>query len=172
MAAWGLKPGWLKEKGDQIINARAETAKDKPYFASMLSERRCLVPADGFYEWKPEEDGSKTPYRVAFADRSPFAFAGIWEPWTDEKGVAGFTFAIITVEANEIVKPIHERMPAILLPEDEKIWLDLNYSADDAYAVLKPYPTENLAAFAVSSLVNSPKYDAPSLIVPVHHRGA
>jgi putative SOS response-associated peptidase YedK len=165
MAEWGISPEW-KMEGGSIINARAETLKEKPTFSSALAEKRCLVLADGFYEWL-EKDGSKIPYRFILDDREPFAFAGLW--FETEKG---FAFTIITTEANSVVSPIHKRMPVMLKPEDESIWLDTVHLADEAIKTLAPYPADKMAAFPVSSLINNPANDAPSMIVPLHYGGA
>jgi putative SOS response-associated peptidase YedK len=165
MAEWGLNPEWKKE-GGAIINARAETIGEKPTFASALADNRCLVLADGFYEWK-EKDGSKIPYRFILEDRAPFAFAGLW---FEKDG--GYAFVIITTEPNTVAAPVHNRMPAILKPEDEAIWLDTVHSPEEAMKTLAPYPAEKMAAVPVSSLINNPANDAPSMIVPLHYGGA
>lgn len=144
---WGILPSWAKK---DLINARAETLAEKPSFRAALSGRRCLVPADGFYEWRSPK-GSKAPVRFALEDGGPFAFAGLWEA----QG-----FAIVTVQANAVVRAVHGRMPAILRPEDEAAWLDPS-SRDPQLLLplLKPYPPERMRSAPASARVNSPAND-------------
>jgi putative SOS response-associated peptidase YedK len=120
---WGLIPSWAKDPaiGNRMINARAETVADKPAFRAALRRRRCLLPADGFYEWE-KRDGAKQPYHIALADRAPFAFAGLWEHWQGDEAIESCT--ILTTAANRRLAPIHPRMPVILAPEHYDIWLD------------------------------------------------
>lgn len=175
---WGLIPSWAKDPaiGYKLINARAETASEKPSFRSAFKHRRCLIPSDGFYEWQRLE-GSKTkkqPYYFSLKDNNPFAFAGLWERWESKEGDIVETCTILTTEANELVSPIHDRMPVILHPKDYALWLDPNFtssdSLQDAYcrlqALLKPYPSEAMIAYPVSSKVNSPKNDSPECNQP------
>ncbi|MCX6234640.1 MAG: SOS response-associated peptidase [Bacteroidetes bacterium] len=164
---WGLIPFWAQDMsiGNRMINAKAETILEKTSFKNPFRHKRCLVPGDGFYEWKKESSG-KTPYRIVTKDHGLFAMAGIWDSWKDTEGRIINSFAIITTAANVIMKPIHERMPVILLPEHEKEWL---YRQDN-YALqqlLKPYPSRLMEAYQVSKLVNSPLNDSPEVIIGV-----
>jgi len=157
---WGLIPPWAKDIsiGNKMINARAETITEKPSFRTPLFSKRCLVPADGFYEW--QQDTGKQPYRIFIKDNPIFAMAGLWERWKSPEGPTIESFNIITTEANSFMQPIHSRMPVILKQEDEKIWLGSKDSAE-ILSLLKPYPPEDMDAFPVSKLVNSPKNDVP-----------
>ena len=163
---WGLIPSWAKDPaiGYKLINARAETASEKPSFRSAFKHRRCLIPSDGFYEWQRLE-GSKSkkqPYYFSLTDNTPFAFAGLWERWESKEGDIVETCTILTTDANDLVSPIHDRMPAILSPEDYNLWLDPNFTRSDSLqAMLKPYPAEAMKVYPVSSTVNSPKNDSP-----------
>ena len=163
---WGLIPSWSKDPdiGNRMINARAETIMDKPSFKPALARRRCLIPADGFYEWKKSSAGSQ-PYHIRRKDGELFAFAGLWEGWQSPDGSPLQTCTIITVEPNELMVPIHNRMPAILEREDEQRWLDA--ASKDVFALVKllrPHSPDEFEAFPVSRAVNSPGSDAPSLI--------
>jgi len=176
---WGLTPHWAEEK-QGLINARAETVRQKRSFADAYESRRCLVPTDGFYEWVDTEDG-KQPYRVAFEDDRLFAVAGLWERWaepTRQTGLAEFgsgdqtddsttheTFTILTTEPNDLIADLHHRMAVVLAPEYESKWLagDPNF----VETLLKPYPDDELTAYPVSERVNSPANDDPSLIEAV-----
>ena len=154
---WGLIPHWAKDHriGSRMINARAETVAEKPSFRDSLRRRRCLVLADGFYEWQ-RNGKEKRPMRVVMRSGEPFAFAGIWSVWKDPEGNRVPTCAIITTIANDVLEPIHERMPVILPKEAEQFWLDP--SVDDPAAitdVLTPAPDDAMNAYEVSSLVNS-----------------
>src|SRR5262245_13539832 len=145
MLRWGLVPFWAKDLkvGASLINARADTTGTKPAFRSAFRERRCLVPADGFYEWK-RVDGGKQPYRITMADGDPFAFAGLWESW-GSKTEPVETFAIITTEPNALAATVHDRMPVILDPADFDRWL-----AEPAAELLRPYPAVRMRAYPVS----------------------
>jgi putative SOS response-associated peptidase YedK len=188
---WGLVPSWADSRRDAgFVNARSETVREKRSFREAFERRRCLVPADGFYEWVGTGTG-KQPYRVAFEDDRPFAMAGIWERWRppqrqsglgefgvgaggSEGGKAGGdadadapvveTFAVLTTEPNETVSALHDRMAVVLAPEEERRWIDAD--PDEAYALLDPYPDE-LAAHPVSTRVNTPANDDSSLVDPV-----
>jgi putative SOS response-associated peptidase YedK len=166
---WGLIPPWAKDAsvGDRLINARAETVAEKPSFRRALQKRRCLVLADGFYEWK-KEGKRKTPMYITLKDHAPFGFAGLWETWRDPSGETIHSCTIITTTPNCLVESIHTRMPVILSREQESLWLDRTVE-DPAVltAVLVPYPAEAMDAYAVSPLVNSPTNDTPACIVPV-----
>jgi len=166
---WGLIPSWAKDPsiGNRMINARAESVAEKPSFRKPFKRSRCLVPADGFYEWKvdPTEKG-KIPYRIVLKSREPFAFAGLWEIWIDPKEKEVKTFTIITTEANKVLKPIHDRMPAILKPENEEAWLNPDTNTDKLKAMLGSYPEKEMEAYLVSKMVNSPKNDTPECVTP------
>ena len=165
---WGLIPSWAKEKsiGNRLINARSETVDTKPSFRTALKRQRCLILADGFYEWKKQE-GGKQPYHITLADGEPFAFAGLWERW-QRGGPRLESCTIVTTEANDAMRSIHERMPVILSPNDYALWLDP--SVQDAARVrplLAPYSEAALRATPVSTYVNSPRNDSPECVVPL-----
>ena len=165
---WGLVPSWAKDTsiGYKMINARAETVAEKPSFKRPLQRRRCLVLADSFFEWrKVPGEKTKLPLRFVLKSREPFAFAGLWDTWIKPEGDELQTFTIITTEANELVQPVHHRMPVILPQEHEDAWLDPdNRDTQKLTALLKPYPTEEMEAYPVATLVNSPKNDSPECI--------
>ncbi len=170
---WGLIPSWSKEPGigNRMINARAETIAEKPAFRAAFRRRRCLIPADGFYEWKTER-GRKQPYRITLKDGAPFAFAGLWERWEGPQGSGGGDGAIesctiVTTEANERLRVIHHRMPVILAPEAYDLWLDPAAPGAQAQALLEPAPSEWFTAYRVSLKINSPANDDPALIAPL-----
>ncbi|MGH9576263.1 MAG: SOS response-associated peptidase [Terriglobales bacterium] len=164
MTSWGLVPRWAKDlSGIKPINARGESIAEKPMFRDAFKRRRCLIPADGFYEWKRSASG-KQPWRLTMADKEPFAMAGIWEEWGKEGGKLE-TCAIITIGANELMAPIHDRMPVIIAPETYARWLDP--ANESPFELLAPYPAENMIAYPVSTRVNSPKNDDPALIEPL-----
>ena len=163
---WGLIPHWAKSAsiGNRMINARAETVAEKPAFRDALRRRRCLVLADGFYEWQ-RTGGAKRPMRVVMRSGEPFAFAGLWSVWRDPDGNRIPSCAIITTAANDLLRPIHDRMPVILPRDMEKLWLDS--SVDDPGAlgsILTPYADETMEAYEVSTLVNSAANDSPEVI--------
>ena len=165
---WGLIPSWSKDASSaaKLINARAETAPDKPSFRAAFSKRRCLIVADGFYEWQKHDDGTKTPMYITLADHKPFGFAGLWEPWTDPaSGDTLITCTILTTSPNALMVPIHDRMPVILPPEVYAEWLD-PAQTDKAKAarLLVPFPAKRMAAYPVSRQVNNIRSDNPSLI--------
>ena len=162
---WGLVPFWAKDPsvGDRMINARAETLVEKPSFRTALQRRRCLVLADGFYEWQKTAQG-KTPMRIALKSGQPFAFAGLWETWKSPEGEPLRTFTIITTSPNALAAPIHDRMPAMLLPEHEALWLDNSAGQQRWLEVLRPYPAELMLAYPVSRRLNSPANDDPALV--------
>ncbi len=166
---WGLIPFWAKNRsiGSRMINARAETVVDKPSFRDAFRRRRCLVLADGFYEWRRTATG-KRPMRVALRSGEPFAFAGIWSMWKDPEDNSIPTCAIITTSANELLRLIHHRMPAILPREMEGFWLDRSIQdTTELRSVLTPYPDDAMEAYEVSTLVNSVANDGPDLIARV-----
>lgn len=162
---WGFIPSWAKEAaiGYKMINARAETVATSPSFRSAIKARRCIVPASGFYEWQKVDKG-KQPFLIEAKDGSPLSLAGLWERW--ERGPEPVeTFTIITTTPNELVAPIHDRMPVILEPAAFDAWL-VPEASPIAQALLQPYPAERLRARPVSTRVNSPKNDDPSVIEP------
>ncbi|WP_419848862.1 SOS response-associated peptidase [Candidatus Poriferisocius sp.] len=166
---WGLIPQWSKSDsaGPPIINARAETVAEKPTFRDSLRRRRCLILADGFYEWQKAGD-AKRPMRVALRSGEPFAFAGLWSMSSDPEGNRISTCAIITTAANDLLRPIHHRMPVILSEEVEDLWLD--NALDDSQTLtqlLEPYPDDALEAYEVSALVNSASNDRPEVATPL-----
>ena len=166
---WGLIPSWAKSAsvGSRMINARAETVAERPSFRTAFQRRRCLVLADGFYEWE-RKGSSKRPMRIVMASGEPFAFAGLWDVWRDPKGEVVRSCAIITTSANESLSPIHDRMQVILPRDLEPLWLDHDIQDYASLAgILTPYTTNEMALYEVSSLVNSPANDGPELIVPV-----
>ncbi len=159
---WGLIPSWAKDRaiGDRMINARAETLAAKPAFRSAFRARRCLIVADGFYEWK-KVGGRKQPHLIAFRDRRPFAFAGLWERWDGDGPVESCT--IVTTTANDVVAPIHDRMPVILDPGEFTLWLDPKVTDTSRVAgLLRPYAPDLLEAHPVGLLVNNPANDSPA----------
>jgi putative SOS response-associated peptidase YedK len=168
---WGLIPSWAKdpEIGNRMINARAETLAEKPSFRGSLKYKRCLILADGFYEWKSGPGGkTKTPYFIHMNDRKPFAFAGLWDSWNSPDGSQVKTCTIITTEPNDLMALIHNRMPAIMHPRDYDKWLDPSLQApDNLLPLIKPYPAEQMNAYPVSTQVNKPENDNPELVVQV-----
>lgn len=167
---WGLVPTWAKDPRDaaRMINARAETVREKPAFRNAFVHRRCLIPADGFFEWK-KSGGSKQAWRIVMANGLTFAFAGIWEEWKDAEGRPLRTFSILTTSANELMKDIHDRMPVILPFSAYEPYL--NAPADKVAGLLLPYPAGEMTAFPVSALVNSPRNDSPDVIKPIEISG-
>lgn len=165
-AKWGLVPFWAKDPaiGNKLINARAETLAEKPSFKNALANRRCLIPADGFYEWQKKNKGPSQPYYVRLNGGGLFAFAGLWELWKNPEGGMLQTFTIITTEPNELIKTFHHRMAVILKPEDEGAWIDPENSVNDVLTLLKPYPAEGMEAYMVSRAINSPSTDNEALI--------
>ena len=168
---WGLVPFWAKDvkSGYKMINAKSETLTEKASFRTPFKKKRCLVIADGFYEWsKTAKKGTKIPYRFVLKSSEPFAFAGLWDEWQSPEGEKLFTFTIITTNANELMNSIHDRMPVILNEKDEGMWLDPRLSDTDKLStLLKPYPSDEMEAYKVSTIVNSPKNDSPKCIEPV-----
>jgi putative SOS response-associated peptidase YedK len=167
---WGLIPSWAKDPaiGNRMINARAETVAEKPSFRAAFQRRRCLVLADGFYEWRKEPGRTaKTPMYIRLKSGLPFAFAGLWETWRAPDEEMIYSCNIITTEPNPLVAKIHNRMPVILEREAYDLWLDpAEQSPDRLGAWLKPYPAEQMTAYAVSRFVNNPSNEAPECIVP------
>lgn len=166
---WGLVPSWAKDPslGTRMINARSETAAEKPAFRSAIRRRRCLVPASGFYEWK-RTNGRKQPYFIRMRAENVFAFAGFWETWKEPGGAATESCALLTTSPNDLLRPIHDRMPVIVSPRDYDLWLSPQVRDPRELAFLfRPYPLEEMAAFPVGTAVNNPKTDAPALIEPL-----
>jgi putative SOS response-associated peptidase YedK len=166
---WGLIPHWSADPsiGNRMINARAETLTDLPSFKPLVDRRRCIIPADGFCEWR-KEGKRKVPMWVHLKSKEPFAFAGLWDVWRKPDGGKVESFTIITTEPNDLIQRIHNRMPVILRREDEEEWLDAFRTIfSKARSVLKPYPEELMDAHDVSPIVNSAKYDGRECIQPV-----
>jgi putative SOS response-associated peptidase YedK len=166
---WGLIPSWAKESsiGYKMINARAETAAEKPAFRDAMKRRRCLIPADGFYEWK-KEGKQKLPYCFTLSDDEIFAFAGLWERWRSPAGEPVESCTILTTEPNELAREIHDRMPVILPPDAYELWLDPGFArVDELKAMLQPYPARVMRRFRVSDRVNQVKYDDPACAAEV-----
>jgi putative SOS response-associated peptidase YedK len=166
---WGLIPFWSKGPDSRysMINARAETVNTKPAYRNAFKHRRCLIPAEGFYEWKAEKSG-KTPFLIRRDDREPFAMAGLWERWhgEDEKVIESCT--IVVTDADDLLRPIHDRMPVILAPGDYAGWLDTaNDNKDELLAMLTPAGSEHWSMHPVSRHVNSPRNDGPELLEAV-----
>jgi putative SOS response-associated peptidase YedK len=168
MLRWGLIPSWSKDEsiGSRMINARAETLAEKPSFKRLLRSKRCLVIADGFYEWKAEPGSkSKTPMYITLKNNEPFAFAGLWDVWRNPEGEPIRTCTIITTQPNELMSSIHNRMPAILGREAREAWLEPTLHDENVLQhLLGSYPTDEMTARPVSRLVNNPKYDSAELI--------
>lgn len=162
---WGLIPYWAKEPsiGQKTINAMSETAAEKPAFRDAMKWRRCLIPADGFYEWKRLGSKEKQPYNLGMADDLPFAFAGLWERWRDQDDKTIETCTILTTKPNSLVAYIHDRMPAILRPEDYDLWLDPGVTAPSRITgCLQPFDARLMKKYPVSTRVNSPDNDDPA----------
>lgn len=167
---WGLIPSWAKDPsiGSRMINARSETIAEKPAFRAPFRRHRCLIPADGFYEWQSTPNSKiKTPFFISLKSRQPFSLAGIWDTWSSPDGSNIHTCCIITTHPNEIVAPIHNRMPVILPQTAQEQWLDpAQTSAEVLLPLLRPYEASEMQAYPVSRLVNDPKNDAPECIIP------
>jgi len=166
---WGLIPFWAKDPKNsyKTINARAETVATSPAFRESFKRRRCLVPASGFYEWQQTERG-KLPYFIHLKDIELFAFAGLYDVWQDAEGNELRTYTIITTTPNDLVQPIHNRMPVILHPDDEAMWIDPKMNDTAALrALLQPFPNALMEAYPVSRAVNTAAIDTPALIEPV-----
>jgi putative SOS response-associated peptidase YedK len=169
LVRWGLLPSWVKDPKTftLLINARGESAAEKPAFRAAMKRRRCLIPADGFYEWQAAGD-RKRPFYVHAKSGAPLALAGLWETWTGPNGEELETAAIVTTTANRTLKPIHERMPVIVPPEGFDLWLDAaNVDATTAAALIAPAPDNLLEAYEISTAVNRTANDNPKLLEPV-----
>ncbi len=161
---WGLIPSWAKDRkiGYKMINARCETVGDKPAYRGLVNKRKCVVLADGFYEWKKEKDEkSKTPMRIFLKSEEPMAFAGLWDEWRDAEGQLLRSYTILTTSANPLLNEIHDRMPVIIRPEMMDSWLDPGVDIKEMEEVFEPYPDQEMAYYPVSKLVNSPRNDGP-----------
>ena len=165
---WGLIPSWAKDPaiGNRMINARSETLDIKPAFGRLLRHHRCLIPADGFYEWKKIGRG-KQPYYIQINQGEPFAMAGLWDHWQDPHGTELETFTIITTEAPPVMRELHPRMPAILAPGAQDQWLDHNSPCDPLPQLLTAWTENNLSLTPVNPLVNSPAHDDPRCVQPL-----
>lgn len=170
---WGLIPAWAKDPsiGYKTINARAETAAQKPSFRSAFRHRRCVIPADGFYEWERIDGDSKRkkqPYFISRQQQRPLAFAGLYERWESETGDVRETCTILTTTANELMATIHDRMPVILAPQDYEAWLDPgNKNLDRLQSLLVPYPAADMQMYSVSTIVNNPRHNTPECQQPL-----
>ncbi len=168
LVRWGFIPSWVKDPKTftLLINARGETVNDKPAFRNAMKRRRCLVPADGFYEWK-RDGATKRPYYIRRKDGAPFAFAGLYETWIGPNGEELDTAAIVTTAANRVLAPIHDRMPVILAPDAYEMWLDTrNVDAETAAALIAPAQNELFEAYEISPLVNRVANDVPEVQAP------
>jgi putative SOS response-associated peptidase YedK len=163
---WGLVPSWAKDPstGARLINARSETVAERPAFREAFRRRRCIIPADGFYEWR-RAGGRKQPHFFRMKDDAPFGFAGLWDRWEGEDGRVLDSCTILTTEANEVVRPVHDRMPVILSPADYALWLEQDARKRDLLAeLLRPYPASEMTSHPVSPAVNSPRSQGAELI--------
>jgi putative SOS response-associated peptidase YedK len=170
LVKWGLVPFWAKDSqiGNRLINARAESVAEKLAFRSAFKFRRCLVPSDGYYEWKKGKGGQKQPYLAKNADGSPFAFAGLWEKWQAPEDEVIESCTILTTDANDLTQPIHDRMPVILRPQDYDLWLDPEVRDPKILKpLLRPYLSEEMEAEPVSPKVNKATDDTPDCVKPI-----
>jgi len=166
---WGLIPFWAKDPsiGSRMINARSETAHQKPSFKRPLKDQRCLIPADGFFEWRQVGE-NKVPMFIRLKSGRPFGFAGLFDVWTSPQGERIISCTILTTEANDFLRTIHHRMPVILPKSHEATWLDpAIHSFESLLPLLRPYPAEEMEAYEVSRLVNSPDNNTPECIRPI-----
>lgn len=165
---WGLVPSWAKDTsmGARLINVRSETVTEKPAFRQAFKHRRCIIPADGFYEWQKQKAGErKQPFFFRMKDERPFGFAGLWERWEGEGGQVLNSCAILTTEANEVLRPVHDRMPVILNPDDYELWLGGDArELDLVKEMLRPFPGEEMTGYPVGLSVNSTKSQGVGLI--------
>ena len=166
---WGLIPSWAKDTkmSARMINARAETVADKPSFRAAFKRRRCLIPASGFYEWQQQSSGGKQPIFIQAHDGSLLALAGLWETWHSPDGSEIDSCTILTTEPNELMAPIHNRMPVIIEPADFAMWLDPGDRPEDGLHLLRPYPASQMTTTPVSTHVNSPRNDDAQCIQPL-----
>ncbi|WNQ12421.1 SOS response-associated peptidase [Paenibacillus aurantius] len=168
MLKWGLVPSWAKDEkiGYKMINAKAETLTEKPSFRTAFERRRCIIPADGFYEWR-RQDAGKQPMRIVRKDRELFALAGLYDTWTAPDGRRVGSCTVVTTEPNELVRDIHDRMPVILRPEGEELWLDRDVTDPSLLQpLLVPYPAEAMSAYPVDPKVGNVKNDTADCVEP------
>jgi putative SOS response-associated peptidase YedK len=166
---WGLIPSWAKDKsvGNRMINARSETVAEKPAFRKAIRFRRCIVPASGFFEWRQTEN-RKLPFYLRLRDGSPMAFAGLWDAWKSPEGETVESCTILTTSSNELIEPLHDRMPVILHSEEYQLWLNREMTDPEKLIPLyRAFPADLMEMYPVSELVNSPRNDAPDLIEPI-----
>ncbi|HEX8923731.1 MAG TPA: SOS response-associated peptidase [Patescibacteria group bacterium] len=167
---WGLVPSWADDPkiGFRMINARSESLSEKPAFKRLLDRRRCLIPANGFYEWLHSKSGKK-PYYFFLKSKELISFAGLYDSWQDPLGRNLFSYTIITTSANSLVSPVHDRMPVIIPPENEDLWVDTDIKyADGPSNLLKPFPDDLMASYPVSPQINSASINDSSLIRPLN----
>ncbi len=171
---WGLVPFWAKDLkfGYSTTNARAEELATKPAYREALKKRRCLVPADAFYEWQRLGTKTKKPFAIGLTSGEPYAFAGLWEKWRPNEGQTLETFTIVTTDPNELMETIHDRMPVILERRDYDRWLDAEDPARPPMDLLRPYPAEKMKAWPVSARVGNVRNDEPALLAPEEPDGA
>lgn len=167
---WGLIPFWAKEKpmGNYLINCRVETMAEKPSFRNLASRKRCLVISDGFYEWKKDRK-RKIPYCIKLKNNELFSFAGLWDTWKDKSGENIYSFTIITTRPNELIAPIHDRMPVILTPENEQLWISNELNIKNLLPVLTPYDSDKMTAYTVSTMVNTPENNFKEILEPFNY---
>ncbi len=167
---WGLIPFWSKDIkiGNRLINAKSETISEKPAFRNSFKRKRCLVLSDGFFEWKKITAKEKIPYRIFLKDEPLFAMAGIWDTWKDAEGKPINSFSILTTGPNELMKNIHHRMPVILGRDNEQEWLK-SENSEELKRLFDPFPSEQITAYPVSKLVNSPVNDVPEIMEAVEN---
>ncbi|MQF68923.1 SOS response-associated peptidase [SAR202 cluster bacterium AD-804-J14_MRT_500m] len=166
---WGLIPFWAKEEksGYRMINARSETLGQRPAFRSSIRSQRCLILADGFFEWS-RKGTKRNPMYIYMRSSQPFAFAGLWSPWTSPEGTVIESCTIITTDANEVISPIHDRMPVILSSESESLWIDpYTNNLSELSHLLKAAPTDLMELYPVSEMVNSPRNDTPEVLARI-----
>lgn len=171
---WGFLPSWARDPsiGSRMINARAETVATKPAFRSAFKKRRCLVVADGFYEWQ-KRGNKKIPVYIHLKSARPFGLAGLYGAWVSAAGEKICTCTIITTSANDLIAPVHDRMPAIISKEQEDAWLDPGLSDEMLLLdMLRPYPSEEMELYEVSAKINSPRYDSPDAVKPLSDRSS
>lgn len=168
---WGLIPSWAKDPtiANKLINARGETIAEKPSFRGSFKYKRCIIPADGFYEWKAQAgEKTKIPHFIHMKDRQPFALAGLWDEWNSPDGSSIRTCTIITTQPNELMSTLHNRMPVILDAMDYNRWLDpAPQTPENLLSLIKPFPADRMSAYPVSTMVNRPDNDRPECILPL-----
>ena len=167
---WGFVPSWAKDisMASRMINARAETVHEKPSFRAAFKRRRCLIPLSGFYEWQKLENGRKQPLYIHPTDAPLFAVAALWENWHSPDGSELRSTTLLTTTPNELMAPIHNRMPVLITPQDYETWLDPETPPAVLQSLLKPFSSEKMAAYPVSSHVNSPRNEGPTCSQPLH----